>query len=99
MSKLELPIYCDLDDDHEGPCQDRYGRLLNFTPNGPEDAWTLSGEMAEGWRECDDCGRTTDAGAWPDWVNGSCEDCDPDILNDPDNIKNGIAGKVLDIHI
>ena len=32
-------------------------------------------------RECDSCGVITDAGAWPDWVNGSCESCDPDILN------------------
>lgn len=32
-------------------------------------------------RECDSCGVITDAGEWPDWVNGSCESCDPDILN------------------
>lgn len=31
-------------------------------------------------RSCDDCGRETDAGEWPDWINGSCEDCDPTIL-------------------
>lgn len=32
-------------------------------------------------RECDWCGVITDAGAWPDWVNGLCESCDPDILD------------------
>jgi hypothetical protein len=31
-------------------------------------------------RSCDTCGRETDAGEWPDWINGSCEDCDPTIL-------------------
>lgn len=38
-------------------------------------------------RLCDTCGRITDAGAWPDWIHGSCEDCDPDILTHPDNIN------------
>ena len=33
-------------------------------------------------RSCDSCGRETDAGEWPDWVNGICEDCDPEILLD-----------------
>lgn len=33
-------------------------------------------------RSCDVCGRETDAGQWPDWPNGICEDCDPDILLD-----------------
>ena len=84
----EKPIYCDLPDDHEGVCQDRYGHRLYYAP-GTFHPWTLSGEMAEGWRECDDCGRTTEAGAWPDWINGSCEDCDPDILDDPENIRTG----------
>lgn len=32
-------------------------------------------------RSCDECGRETDAGEWPDWVNGVCEDCDPSILD------------------
>lgn len=36
-------------------------------------------------RECDTCGRQTDAGEWPDWVNGSCEFCDPWILDDISN--------------
>lgn len=36
-------------------------------------------------RECDSCGCITDAGAWPDWVNGSCESCDPEILDHEDN--------------
>ena len=31
-------------------------------------------------RSCDVCGRETDAGEWPDWPNGICEDCDPDLL-------------------
>ena len=31
-------------------------------------------------RSCDDCGRETDAGEWPEWPNGVCEDCDPTIL-------------------
>ena len=30
-------------------------------------------------RQCDDCERVTDAGAFPDWANGSCEDCDPSV--------------------
>jgi NMD protein affecting ribosome stability and mRNA decay len=33
-------------------------------------------------RSCDECGRETDSGEWPDWVNGICEDCDPTILFD-----------------
>lgn len=37
-------------------------------------------KIEEGMRSCDTCGRQTDAGEWPDWVNGSCEDCDPLIL-------------------
>lgn len=41
----------------------------------------------DGLRECDTCGMLTDAGAWPDWVNGSCEQCDPAILDDPDNAE------------
>lgn len=36
-------------------------------------------------RECDKCGRITDAGEYPDWINGVCEYCDPSILNHPDN--------------
>jgi hypothetical protein len=36
-------------------------------------------------RECDSCGVITDAGEWPDWINGSCESCDPDILDHEDN--------------
>lgn len=37
-------------------------------------------EVPEGMRSCDECGRTTDAGEAPDWVNGVCENCDPSIL-------------------
>jgi hypothetical protein len=37
-------------------------------------------EIEEGLRSCDTCSRQTDAGEWPDWKNGSCEDCDPEIL-------------------
>lgn len=33
-------------------------------------------------RTCDECGRETDAGEWPDWVNGVCEECDPEIIDD-----------------
>jgi hypothetical protein len=36
-------------------------------------------------RECDRCGRITDAGVFPDWINGVCEDCDPSILDAPEN--------------
>lgn len=35
-------------------------------------------------RCCDVCGRETDAGEWPDWPNGICEECDPTILEDYD---------------
>lgn len=38
--------------------------------------------LTEGLRSCDECGRWTDAGAYPDWVNGVCEECDPSILED-----------------
>jgi hypothetical protein len=31
-------------------------------------------------RSCDCCGRETDAGEWPDWPEGICENCDPEIL-------------------
>ena len=31
-------------------------------------------------RSCDECCRETDAGEWPDWPNGICEECDPDLL-------------------
>jgi len=33
-------------------------------------------------RSCDECGRETDAGEWPDWPMGICEECDPDIFHD-----------------
>ena len=33
-------------------------------------------------RTCDVCSRETDAGEWPNWPEGICEDCDPDILLD-----------------
>lgn len=36
-------------------------------------------------RECDECGRVTDAGEFPDWINGVCEHCDPTILEHPEN--------------
>lgn len=38
--------------------------------------------VKSGMRCCDSCGRETDAGEWPDWPDGICEDCDPDILLD-----------------
>lgn len=34
-----------------------------------------------GLRTCDECGRVTDAGEAPDWVNGVCEHCDPTLLD------------------
>lgn len=42
-------------------------------------------DLPDGLRSCDSCGLVTDAGEWPDWVNGFCEFCDPDILDHPDN--------------
>jgi hypothetical protein len=38
-------------------------------------------------RCCDNCGRVEDAGDYPDWINGACEECDPEILNDPSNLE------------
>lgn len=38
-------------------------------------------------RECDGCGKVDEASGFLDWVNGSCEDCDPSILTDPENLK------------
>jgi hypothetical protein len=32
-------------------------------------------------RECDECGRTTLASDYPDWINGVCETCDPSIVD------------------
>lgn len=43
-------------------------------------------DLYDGTRKCDECGRVTDAGEFPDWVNGKCEDCDPDIWEHPDNV-------------
>lgn len=28
-------------------------------------------------RMCDKCGKITEAGEFPDWPNGMCEECDP----------------------
>lgn len=36
-------------------------------------------------RQCDDCGYMEDAGGSLDWTNGSCSECDPDIIKDPEN--------------
>lgn len=41
--------------------------------------------LGEDERECDECGRITDAGDYPDWINGVCEHCDPSILDAPEN--------------
>lgn len=49
----------------------------------------LNSVLEEGERQCDSCGLVTDAGAYPDWVNGECETCDPDILTAEENIRNG----------
>lgn len=38
-------------------------------------------------RTCDECGRETNAGEWPDWVNGVCELCDPSVLDEPENVE------------
>lgn len=35
------------------------------------------------WRQCDHCLRVEDAGAYPDWVNGLCGDCDPTLPTRP----------------
>lgn len=40
-----------------------------------------------GYRTCDTCDRITDAGEFPDWVNGQCEQCDPSILDLEENIR------------
>jgi hypothetical protein len=39
----------------------------------------------EQMRECDQCGRTEPASGFLDWVNGMCENCDPNLVNDPEN--------------
>lgn len=44
-------------------------------------------EELEGLRNCDKCGRVTDAGEFPDWVDGTCELCDPEVLDHPDNVE------------
>lgn len=31
----------------------------------------------DGLRVCNNCGYHEDAGTYPDWPNGLCEDCDP----------------------
>lgn len=41
-------------------------------------------------RECDECSRVTDAGEFPDWINGKCEFCDPDILEHPENASRAV---------
>lgn len=38
--------------------------------------------QAKELRMCDGCGKITNAGDSPDWVNGECEDCDPSIQDD-----------------
>lgn len=51
---------------------------------GPGDrARTLIADVVDqedGLRTCDTCDRVTDAGEYPDWTNGRCEDCDPSVL-------------------
>lgn len=41
-------------------------------------------------RQCDGCGKITNAGDSPDWINGECEECDPSLL-DPCNCQLGDA--------
>jgi len=36
-------------------------------------------------RTCDECGRIDSAGGFLDWINGMCEECDPSILEHPEN--------------
>lgn len=43
--------------------------------------------LTEGLRSCDECGRMTDAGEFPDWVDGVCETCDPSVLDHPENVS------------
>jgi hypothetical protein len=61
---------------------------LAATPSSPTvfDAVTrLEDDEFDGLRTCDTCDRVTDAGEFPDWINGRCELCDPEILEHPDN--------------
>lgn len=62
------------------------------------DFYDDDGSLSEGMRECDTCGRTEDAGSWPDWINGSCENCDPWILEHPDNDRpEGVSPNALNM--
>jgi len=47
----------------------------------------LNTVLNEGERQCDSCGLITDAGDYPDWVNGECEQCDPDVLTAEENTQ------------
>lgn len=47
---------------------------------------TLNIKLMSGERQCDTCGLITDAGDFPDWINGECETCDPEILHSQENI-------------
>lgn len=47
---------------------------------------SLEDDIGVDVRQCDECGRVTDAGEWPDWINGVCERCDPSILEHEDNV-------------
>lgn len=37
--------------------------------------------VPEGLRSCDECGRITEAGEFPDWPGGVCEVCDPSVAD------------------
>ena len=44
--------------------------------------WTINNEKDRNMsdvRTCDGCDLHEDAGGFPDWVNGSCPSCDPDL--------------------
>lgn len=58
-------------------------------------------EEANDIRTCDECGRITDAGEYPDWIDGKCEDCDPSVLaideNDPIEAIHNLEAKVAEL--
>lgn len=68
---------------------DREDLLRRLGEAGPVvhdgDKWFVS--VFDGLRECDECGLRTDAGEYPDWINGVCEHCDPSILDHPENLE------------
>ena len=54
-----------------------------------------AGEIHEGMRSCDSCGKVEDAGSGYDWVNGECEDCDPSIRSHAANTAKAMGPERL----